>query len=71
MQCPFCAQAKLIHDTSNVPYTYKGESTTISNITGDFCPACADAIFEPAEARKFGKLVSKFIQQVNSSFVDP
>ena len=29
MKCPVCGAAELIHDTRDLPYTYKGESTTI------------------------------------------
>ena len=27
MKCPNCAAAKLVRDTRDVPYTYKGETT--------------------------------------------
>jgi HTH-type transcriptional regulator/antitoxin MqsA len=71
MQCPICAGAKLIHDTRDVPYTYKGEATVIPDVTGDFCPACGEIILEPTEARRFGRLIHGFNKQVNASFVDP
>ena len=29
MKCPCCGAAELIHDTRDMPYTYKGENTTI------------------------------------------
>ncbi|MFX3569288.1 type II toxin-antitoxin system MqsA family antitoxin, partial [Ralstonia mannitolilytica] len=28
MKCPCCGAAELIHDTRDMPYTYKGENTT-------------------------------------------
>ena len=28
MKCPACGAAELLHDTRDVPYTYKGETTT-------------------------------------------
>src|SRR5689334_12311902 len=71
MQCPICGVSKLIHDTRDIPYTYKGETTVIEDITGDFCPACGEIILEPTEARRFGKLIHNFNKQVNASFVDP
>jgi HTH-type transcriptional regulator / antitoxin MqsA len=40
MKCPACGAAELVHDTRDMPYTYKGDSTTIEAVTGDFCPAC-------------------------------
>ena len=54
MQCPICANADLIHDTRDVQYTYKGESTVFENITADFCPACGEFILDADEARRFG-----------------
>jgi HTH-type transcriptional regulator/antitoxin MqsA len=36
MKCPSCAAAELMHDTRDMPYTYKGESTIIPAVTGDF-----------------------------------
>lgn len=29
MKCPVCGAAELIHDTRDLPYTYKGETTVI------------------------------------------
>ena len=37
MKCPCCGEAKLIRDTRDVPYMYKGEPATIPAVTGDFC----------------------------------
>ena len=44
MKCPVCGTAELIHDTRDLPYTYKGETTIIPGVTGDFCPACDEVI---------------------------
>ena len=71
MKCPACGAAELVHDTRDVPFTYKGETTTIPAVTGDFCPACAESVLDMAQARRFGDQVSDFIKQVNASTVDP
>ena len=52
MKCPTCHQAELITDTRDMPYTYKGETTTIQAVTGDYCPACAEVITSKAESRR-------------------
>ncbi len=36
MKCPVCGAAELIPDTRDQPYSYKGETTTISSVTGEF-----------------------------------
>lgn len=71
MKCPVCGGADLIHDTRDVPYVYKGETTLISGVTGDFCPACAESILDPAETNRVMKEMRQFAKQVNASIVDP
>lgn len=71
MKCPICGGAELVHDTRDVPYTYKGESTVIPSVTADFCPACAEVIMDMHESGSYGKFVSEFNKQVNAAIVDP
>lgn len=71
MKCPTCGAATLVHDTRDVPYTYKGESTTLPEVTGDFCTACDEFVLNAAESRRTMKLMLAFNKQVNASIVDP
>lgn len=71
MKCPICAEAELVRDTRDMPYIYKGESTILPNVTGDFCPACGEAILDMNEAERTGALMREFSKQVNASIVDP
>jgi len=71
MKCPVCGAAKLIHDTRDLPYTYKGETTVIQAVSGDFCPACAESILEPEESERVMKEMRDFARQVNAAIVDP
>ena len=71
MKCPNCGAAKLVHDTRDLPYTYKGETTVLPRITGDFCPACAEGVFDAAQSRRVSALMREFSKQVNATIVDP
>lgn len=71
MKCPSCGEAKLMHDTRDMPYTYKGESTILPSVTGDFCPACGEAVLDRNESIRAGELMREFNKQVNASIVDP
>lgn len=71
MKCPVCGAAELIHDTRDLPYTYKGESTVIAAVTGDFCPACAESILDAAESERVMREMRAFSKQVNAAIVDP
>ena len=71
MKCPLCAAAERMHDTRDLPYTYKGETTPIPAVTGDFCPACGEAILDAAESSRTSAAMLDFNKQVNASIVDP
>lgn len=71
MKCPVCGASELIHDTRDMPYTYKGETTMITAVTGDFCPACAEVVLKLPAADRMGEAVRAFNKQVNAAIVDP
>lgn len=71
MKCPVCGAAKLIHDTRDLPYIYKGETTIIPAVTGDFCPACDESILDAVESERVMREMRAFSKQVNASIVDP
>ncbi len=71
MKCPICAKAELVHDTRDIPYTYKGKSTTLPGVTGEFCPACGEVILDAAESVRTSAMMLDFNKQVNTSIVDP
>lgn len=71
MKCPSCVSAELVHDTRDVPYTYKNESTVIPAVTGEFCPACGETVLDTSESTRVSTAMLAFNKQVNASIVDP
>ncbi len=71
MKCPVCGAAELVHDTRDLPYTYKGETTSIAAVTGDFCPACAESILDADESARVMREMRAFTKEVNAAIVDP
>lgn len=69
MKCPCCGAAELIHDTRDMPYTYKGETITIPAVTGDFCPACSEVVLNREHGDRYGELIRTIQRQVNSAYV--
>jgi len=70
MKCPICGAAELIHDTRDIPFTYKGE-TTILKTTGEFCPACGESIHDMEDSERVMSEMRAFSRQVNAAIVDP
>jgi HTH-type transcriptional regulator/antitoxin MqsA len=71
MKCPVCAGADLVADTRDIQYTYKGESTVIKAVRGDYCLECGEGIFAPNEASRASAEMRAFNKQVNARMVDP
>ncbi len=71
MKCPSCGAAELIHDTRDMPYTYKGESVIVPALTGDFCPACGEVVLNREHGNYYSESVGLFQRQVNAAYVDP
>ncbi|MGY0620081.1 type II toxin-antitoxin system MqsA family antitoxin [Lysobacter sp. A378] len=70
MKCPSCA-AKLVQDTRDLPYIYKGESTVIAAVTGGFCPACGESVLDATQSTRVNLAMLAFNKQVNAAIVDP
>ncbi|MCW5230639.1 type II toxin-antitoxin system MqsA family antitoxin [Verminephrobacter eiseniae] len=71
MKCPCCGAAALIHDTRDMRYTYKGESTTVPTVTGGFCAACGEVVLDREHGDRYSEWVGSFQRQVNAAYVDP
>lgn len=71
MKCPICGEAKLIRDTRDLPYIYKGETTVIVGVNADFCPSCAESVLDTAESDRVMYEMRVFSKQVNAAYVDP
>jgi HTH-type transcriptional regulator/antitoxin MqsA len=71
MKCPACGAAELIYDIRDLPYAYKGETTLIPAVAGDYCPACNEAVLDAAESARTSAAMLEFNKQVNAAIVDP
>lgn len=71
MKCPACGAAKLVRGTRDLPYTYKGETTSIPAVTGDYCPTCGESVLDAAESARVSAAMRNFQRKVNAGLVDP
>jgi HTH-type transcriptional regulator/antitoxin MqsA len=60
-----------MRETRDLPYAYKGEATLIRGVTGEFCPACGEAVLDAAESRRVSAAMLEFNKEVNGASVDP
>ncbi len=71
MKCPVCGAAELVRDTRDLHHAYKGETTLIAAVTGDYCPACGESILDLTESERVMRDIQAFTKQVNATLVDP
>ena len=71
MKCPACGGAELAPDSRDLPYTYKGETTTIANVRGEFCAACDEVVLERDDTDRYMFEIGAWQKQVNATQVDP
>lgn len=71
MKCPCCGAAELVHDTRDLPYTYKGQDTVIAAVTADYCPECGEAVLDRLNGDLYGAALAAFRREVNAQYIDP
>jgi HTH-type transcriptional regulator / antitoxin MqsA len=71
MRCIFCGKGKLVRETRDLEYVYKGESTILPKVTGDYCHSCDESIHDKDESTRINALMLAFNKEVNASIVDP
>lgn len=71
MKCLSCGKGELTHKKSNLPYTYKNQTTVIHNVMGDYCNHCNEIVMDYAESTRVSEEMLKFNKTINASTVDP
>jgi HTH-type transcriptional regulator/antitoxin MqsA len=71
MECPNCEKIELIEKTMDIPYTYKGNSTVIKQVTGKHCPRCDEFILSSTEAKQVSDAMIAYNKSINADSVDP
>jgi HTH-type transcriptional regulator/antitoxin MqsA len=61
----------MVREVRDIEYTYKGQTTTISKVVGEFCPACDESVHDAAESERINAMMLDFNKEVNASSVDP
>ena len=67
MKCPVCGATELTHDTRDLSYAYKGETTVISAVRGDFCRVCSESILDSVESDRVMQHMRTFSKQTDTA----
>jgi HTH-type transcriptional regulator/antitoxin MqsA len=61
----------MVRETHDVLYTYKGQTTTIPKVSGEYCPACKESLHNVEESEYLNAAMLAFTKEVNSVTVKP
>lgn len=67
MICPFCDEPAMNHAVRDIPFEYKGQTTVIPGVEGDFCDACGEMVMADAESLRVGTAMRNFQKLVDAS----
>lgn len=68
--CPECGAPSPVHDTRDVPYTYKSRETVLPAVAGYHCSACGEVTLDRDAVDRYSDLVGEFQRSVNAELVD-
>ncbi len=71
MKCISCGKTEMVRETRDVSYTYKGQTTMIPKVSGEFCPACNESIHDKEQSEYFNGAMLDFHREVNGASVSP
>lgn len=71
MKCIECGKGTMVSATRDLPYTYKGHSTTIRDVVGKYCSRCSESLHSAKESSRISFEMLEFNKEVNSRSVDP
>lgn len=67
MHCVACGNAQMVREIRDVLYTYKGQSTTIPKVSGEYCPVCKESLHNAEESEYLSAAMLAFTKEVNSA----
>jgi HTH-type transcriptional regulator/antitoxin MqsA len=66
MKCPVCGNPDLVREKRDMPFTYREQTTVITEVEGDWCNACGEALIGPEQSERVMAAIKRFRQQVEA-----
>ena len=66
MQCPACSHPEMEEKNQDETLSYKGQTVTVQNLRGEFCPACGEGVWDSESNRRLDEAQTAFLNAVRS-----
>lgn len=64
--CLNCGNGKMVHDTRDVPYEYKGHKAVVAAVRGWHCPECNEVEFDTGEGVRFAEAIKQIAHEIDA-----
>lgn len=71
MKCVSCGKTDMVRDTRDMSYIYKAQTTTIPNVSGEYCPKCGESVHNVVDSEYISSAMLAFNREINGASVDP
>ena len=66
MQCPACSHPEMEEKNQDETLSYSGQSVTVQNLRGEFCPACGEGVWDSESNRRLDEAQTAFMNAVRA-----
>ena len=66
MKCPVCGNSDLMQEKRDMPFTYRDQTTVITEVEAEWCDACGEALIDTEQSQRVMASMKRFRQQVDA-----
>ena len=69
MQCPACSHPEMEEKNQDETLSYSGQSVTVQNLRGEFCPVCGEGVWDSESNRRLDEAQTALMNAVRAERV--
>lgn len=66
MQCPACSHPEMEEKNQDETLSYKGQTVTVQNLRGEFCPACGEGVWDSESNQRLDEAQAALMNAVRT-----
>ena len=66
MQCPACGYPEMEQKNQDETLSYSGQSVTVENLSGEFCPACGEGVWDSESNQRLDEAQAALMNAVRT-----
>jgi HTH-type transcriptional regulator / antitoxin MqsA len=67
MKCPNCGHPEMVEKICDETISYGGESVTLRDMRGEFCPMCGEGVWDAASYKRYAEAQEELLRSVSAA----